>query len=139
MHCVSSEDVNCWLMFQAYWRWLWKLDHGIEASDRQSLMRSFQSILNAESVPEAERLFQVAMENETAQKYPNWLSRLQGDWGRRRLWCLAFRGANMRGRQTNNYAEATIRVYKDLVLGRKMVLFQLSVNYSKFGFKIQNF
>ena len=39
-------------------------------------------------------------------------------WERRELWCIALKGAEMCGNHTNNYAEITVRLYKDIVLSR---------------------
>lgn len=39
-------------------------------------------------------------------------------WDFRFKWCLAWRNEVVRGHQTNNYSEITIRIFKDVVLSR---------------------
>ena len=54
-----------------------------------------------------------------ATKYPQLVSRLESFWVRREEWALAYRNlASIRGSNTNNIAEAGIRVLKEIVFGR---------------------
>ncbi|KFM70413.1 hypothetical protein X975_16980, partial [Stegodyphus mimosarum] len=39
-------------------------------------------------------------------------------WRKREDWCFAWRNAMTHGHQTNNFAEASVRLFKDIVLGR---------------------
>ncbi len=53
------------------------------------------------------------------QRYPKVLERLETFWERRSEWALSFRvGKIFRHNHTNNYAEAGIRVIKEIVFGR---------------------
>lgn len=103
---------------QAVWRWLWAETHRISKEDRQQLMTEFRKVMYACDVTEAENLFQEAMDSDTAEDYDNYRDYLSKLWERRELWCLAFRNAQHRGHHTNNFAEVTVRLYKDIVLRR---------------------
>ncbi len=53
------------------------------------------------------------------RKYPQLIKRLKIFWKRRSEWALSYRVAEFtRGNNTNNYAEAGIRVLKEIIFGR---------------------
>ncbi len=54
---------------------------------------------------------------DTVKKYPHYLSYyIKSQWDRRKEWAICYRKQLLvRGNQTNNYAEAGIRILKDLV------------------------
>ena len=105
-------------VMQAVWRWLLNSKNGILKEDRQILMLEFQSIVNAYSNEESEILYTEALNSTTAKKYPHWLAYLDTYWVRRERWCKAWRGIETLGHHTNNYSEAAVRIFKDLVLNR---------------------
>ena len=68
-----------------------------------------------------------AISSPTAVRYPQFCSHLQHHWDsidsvterpRRNLWCKSFRQGVTKGNDTNNCAEAAVRVFKDIVLQR---------------------
>ena len=67
---------------------------------------------------EATNAFEEAIYSETASEYENYQKYLKAWWERKDLWCLAWRTERHRGHHTNNFAEVTVRLYKDMVLGR---------------------
>jgi len=81
-------------------------------------MQEFQSVIRSSSVEEAEVTYKEACDSPTSKKYGNWKTYLQSHWERRELWCIFCRGAEMCGNHTNNYAEITVLLYKDIVLFR---------------------
>ena len=57
--------------------------------------------------------------NSYIVKYPNFAKRLEQFWARRMEWALSYRVEKMmRGNHTNNYAEAGMRIIKEIVFGR---------------------
>ncbi len=53
------------------------------------------------------------------KKYPHYLSFIKSQWDRRKEWAICCqKQLFVRGNQTNNYAEAGIRILKDLVFSR---------------------
>ena len=59
------------------------------------------------------------------QRYPLLAQRLENFWQRRKEWAVSYRLIDMtRGNNTNNYAEAGIRVIKEIVFGRVIQMFQ---------------
>lgn len=103
---------------QAVWRWLWSASHNISKEDRQILMAEFRRIMYCTTEQEAETAFEEALNSETAIEYENYQKYLEAWWERKELWCLAWRTEHHRGHHTNNFAEVTVRLYKDMVLGR---------------------
>jgi hypothetical protein len=74
--------------------------------------------MRSSSVEQTELTYKEACDSPTSKKYENWRTYLQSHWERRELWRIARRGAEMCGNHTNNYAEITVRLYKDIVLSR---------------------
>lgn len=52
------------------------------------------------------------------KKYSNYVARLKALWCRRSDWIIAFRDYACRGNFTNNYAEITVRLFKEIILLR---------------------
>jgi len=103
---------------QVVWHWLWNLVNKVAVGDMKTLMQEFQSIVRSTSVEKAELTYKEACDSPTSKKYGNWRTYLQSQWESRELWCIAWRGAEMCGNHTNNYAEITVRLYKVIVLSR---------------------
>lgn len=104
---------------QAVWRWLWDSAHKVKKEERQEIMNAFRKILFASTAEEVDDFTQQLLtypavsSNIGAKRYFERLNQ------RRLEWCLAYR-ANLltRGNHTNNYCEASIRIFKDVVLQR---------------------
>ena len=121
LHSVWPDSVLRLCLFhvpQAVWRWLWSATHNISKEDRQILMTEFRRIILSATVDEAENAFEETVNSETACEYENYQKYLMAWWERKELWCLAWRTERHRGHHTNNFAEVTVRLYKDMVLGR---------------------
>ncbi|XP_077289130.1 uncharacterized protein LOC143913305 isoform X1 [Arctopsyche grandis] len=103
---------------QAVWRWLWDAKHGILIEDRKILHKFFKNILISSSEPEADIALIELNNSRICQKYLQWIKYVEKYWERRESWCFAYRNQFTRGNQTNNYAEITVRIFKDIVLNR---------------------
>lgn len=104
---------------QALWRWIWDSKHSILLDDRKQLMIEFRRVMYAVTEESAGEQMESAMHSDTAVQYQQYQEHLQTLWERRELWCLAWRRYSfMRGHHTNNFAEVTVRLYKDKVLSR---------------------
>ena len=104
---------------QALWRWLWQTDHNVIMIDRQTVMELFRNILYAFSVEDAEEHFNIIVKNNVVLGNELLLDHLEKLWRRREEWCIPYRAKIItRGNNTNNYAEASIRIFKDIVLQR---------------------
>jgi len=104
-------------VMQALWRWLWDTKHNIAKEDRKPLMQSFRAVLYSPDKIEAAELFNDLV--QLADLYENFQQHVQTLWERRAEWCLAWRNVpQIRGHHTNNYAEITVRLFKDNVLTR---------------------
>ena len=104
-------------VMQAVWRWLWNAAHGISKDDRKELMQGFRKVLYAVDRVDAGTLYQELL--QLAEDYPNFMEYVEGLWERREAWCMAWRNIPaLRGHHTNNYAEVTVRLFKDNILSR---------------------
>jgi hypothetical protein len=101
---------------QAVWRWLWDGRHGINKADRKVLMQEFQAIMRETSAEDAEQKLHDLL---CTCDYEQFTSHVEKLWERKEEWCMAYRlDIINRGNNTNNYAEATFRVLKDIILTR---------------------
>jgi len=101
---------------QAVWRWLWDGSHGINKADRKVLMQEFQAIMRETSAEDAERKLHDLLDTCDYEQFTSHVEKL---WERKEEWCMAYRlDVINRGNNTNNYAEATFRVLKDIILTR---------------------
>ena len=65
------------------------------------------------------KFHQVSVTSITFFKYNNAKAHLEYIWSRREEWCLPFRSNVLhRSNNTNNYCEASIRIFKDIILQR---------------------
>ena len=59
------------------------------------------------------------IKSDPVKKYPKFISYVSGHWPRRKEWALCFRKHLLvRGNHTNNYAEAGIKILKELIFNR---------------------
>jgi len=66
-----------------------------------------------------EQLYTQFKKCEIVKKYPNYLKLIESQWSRKQEWAICYRTHLLtRGNQTNNYAEAGIRIVKELVFQR---------------------
>ena len=121
----DSNQLLCVFHYlQSWWKWLWDNRHGIADYDRQPVMELIRKLVYTTNEVELEQCYnQLISPTSTTvsftQKYPQLMARLKGFWKRRSEWALSYRVAHLtRGNNTNNYAEAGIRVLKEIVFGR---------------------
>jgi hypothetical protein len=104
---------------QALWRWLWCTSNHIEKEDRSYLMSFFRGVLFAMDTTACEANYESVCSDNRAIKYSYFLDHLARLWDRRKEWALNFRSQIItRGHNTNNLVEASIRIFKDVVLER---------------------
>ncbi|XP_049517010.1 uncharacterized protein LOC119440447 [Dermacentor silvarum] len=100
---------------QAEWRWLTAARNNIGKEQRKSLMSAFRQIMYADSTEKLES----AIKNFRESSHTSYLSRVEAFLDRKEEWVLLFRSKlTTRGHNTNNFAEASIRILKDIVLSR---------------------
>jgi len=80
-------------------------------------MSEFQSIMRG-STPESAKLYDRLMRSDLWKQYPDWQTHIENCWNRRQSWAMAWRDYTQRGHHTNNYCEASVRLYKDVILSR---------------------
>ncbi|KAH9631844.1 hypothetical protein HF086_000668 [Spodoptera exigua] len=104
---------------QAIWRWLWQTEHNVNKDDKQYIMKLFRKVMYSNTIAEAELNMSILNEDvkvATNYKLQNYLTNM---WARREEWCLSYRHDIInRGHNTNNFCEASIRIFKDIILQR---------------------
>ena len=73
----------------------------------------------ADSEEKLLRLYSEFVKSAIGKKYPKYLAYVSLHWSRRREWAICYRhNLLVRGNHTNNYAEAGIRILKELIFSR---------------------
>lgn len=91
--------------------------NAVSKEDRKPLMQAFRNVLYATSEVAAETLYDDLL--QLVEEYKGFQIYVGALWERRESWCMAWRNiASMRGHHTNNYAEVTVRLFKDNILTR---------------------
>ncbi|XP_050034843.3 uncharacterized protein [Dermacentor andersoni] len=100
---------------QAEWRRLTAAHNNVAKEQRRSLMSAFQQIMYANS-PEKLESATIKLRESSQASY---ISRVEPFLNRKEEWVLLFCTKLItRGHNTNNFAEASIRILKDIVLSR---------------------
>jgi len=100
---------------QALWRWLCESKHGVEKNERQSLMVKFRNIVFEYSEENANNTMNELCDNDN-RLFANHMSKLKS---RMEEWAVCYRkNLQIHGHNTNNIVEASIRIFKDIVLER---------------------
>jgi hypothetical protein len=108
-------------VLQAFWRWVLNAKHGIPANERPMLFYLFKDIVYAKTQEECVHRYNTLIADNHAKKHPGYLKHVEDLWRRKEDWALFFRLEGhllLRGNQTNNYVESSMRILKDNVLER---------------------
>ncbi|CAG8821109.1 8205_t:CDS:1, partial [Cetraspora pellucida] len=101
---------------QAMWQWLWDGKHGICNNDRVTLIEYIKKIVFAKSEITLNAIYNDLTTSQIYSKYPNIQNHLKASWDHRYEWAIAFcQQLPIRNNNTNNFAEAGIRILKDIV------------------------
>lgn len=112
----SSISLLCiFHVLQYVLRWLQDSAHKIPKIQQRDFMSTFQTILYCTSTEEADNAYESAM--TIADNFPAWQNYLRTQYEMKEKWCLAYR-VGKTAHHTNNYAEISIRLFKENVLDR---------------------
>ena len=101
------------------WRWLLSNDNKIAKDHRQSLMELVRRMVYAQTEEALNDTYVLLKNNPISKLYNNFIKHVTVYWERRREWAVCYRNnVTTRGINTNNYAEAGIRILKDIVFKR---------------------
>ena len=104
---------------QAKWTWLHDGQNRIANEDRSFLIAKTKMLVYADTEDQLFRFYNQFQQCDIVKKYPRYLGYIKSQWDRRQEWAICYRKKLLlRGNQTNNYAEAGIRILKDLVFSR---------------------
>lgn len=104
-------------VLQYVWRWLHDSKNGIPQDHQRNFYTNFQIILYCTSVEDAENAYNSAVAIAIVNKFVQWGNYLQRQWEIKEKWCMAYR-VNLVQHHTNNYAEISVRIFKENILGR---------------------
>ena len=104
---------------QRRWTWLLEGRNKILQQDRISLMQSLRGLVYSNTEEELNARYKSLLSSDTAKKYPHFIKNVSVLWEKKRLWAHCFRKLLLiRGNHTNNYAEAGMKILKELIFGR---------------------
>ena len=104
---------------QRRWTWLYEGKNKIQKDDRVTLIQLIRNLVYTDTEDDLQARYESLISSITAQKYPHFVKHMKTLWEKRRLWAHCFRKHILiRSNHTNNYAEAGIKILKDLIFGR---------------------
>ena len=106
---------------QRWWRWLWEKKQGIDLEDRKDIMQLVRKLVYASTPLELSEIYHDITNNPTSliSLYPNVEERIRDMRQKEEEWALTYRSdLTTRGKHTNNYSEASMRILKDRIFER---------------------
>ena len=104
---------------QRRWTWLYDTKNMIKKPDRVKLITKTKTIVYANTEEELIQQYKNFCSDPDICKYPQYKRHVQLLWPRRKEWAHCYRSNSLiRGNHTNNYAEAGMRILKELVFSR---------------------
>ena len=118
---LSTTFLLCTFHF-LQWRWtrLWDAKNGVHnKQDRSFLINELKALVYAETEEQLIHLYSAVEKDRVTNKYPNYLEHIQTLWPRRQEWAHCYRKRILiRGNHTNNFAEAGMKILKEIVFSR---------------------
>ncbi|KAG1662450.1 hypothetical protein GQR58_020947 [Nymphon striatum] len=106
-------------LLQAIWRFLWEGKNNIRKDHRPDLLFLVKKMTFASSIEDLKKAYAELQANAIASRYPNYLAHCEKLHERRHAWAVCYRhDLPVRGNNTNNYAEAAMRILKDQIFER---------------------
>ena len=104
---------------QRRWNWLHDSKNKIAHKDRIDLMHIIKSMVYAKSELELNTIYAGLNIHKVGNKYQKFINHVRSLWPKRIEWATCFRNTLLiRGNNTNNYAEAGIKIIKEQVFVR---------------------
>lgn len=99
---------------QRQWTWLHEGKNQIQKDDRITIISELKNLVYARSETNLQSLYGQLLKNSIAIKYPHFIQHLKLIWDKRCTWAHCYRkNLLIRGNNTNNYAEAGIKILKE--------------------------
>ncbi|KAK3932908.1 Hydroxylamine reductase [Frankliniella fusca] len=106
-------------VLQAFWRYVWDSKHKVPAEDRVEVHFLFKDWCYIDDRDRFEQMYKDILNHPKIKSNANLVKQITGYYERKEEWALCFRtDLLLRGNNTNNYSERTIKGYKDDVLER---------------------
>ncbi|RUS79514.1 hypothetical protein EGW08_012712 [Elysia chlorotica] len=116
---TSTPLLCAFHILQAFWRFLWDKQSGVEKGDRPHIFNLMKGLLYAESVPQLEDKYNI-MQSAIVAQNPAVQDHLTKYWSMKEDWALALRQDMLvRGSNTNNIVECCFRSLNDKILRRQ--------------------
>ena len=112
LHCIFH-------MLQAAWRWLWDSRHAIPMNARPRLLKFIKAIMMSSTVDELEQRHTNLQDDETASQFDQFVYYSDNLHKRKEEWPICYRrGTVIRANNTNNDAEAGMKIMKGNIFNR---------------------
>ena len=101
-------------------RWTWLLDgkNRILHDDSVTLIQKVKDLVYAKTTKALKERYQQFLKSPEVLKYPNFVNHIKSLWDHRSEWAHCYCARKLvRGNHTNNYAEAGMRILKELIFG----------------------
>ena len=106
-------------VLQAVWRWLWENRHVIPKNHRPHLLQLLKKVMVADTLEELEQWYTALQDDDTASRFDQFIQYADNLYKRKEEWALYYRKETcVRANNTNNYAEAGMRILKENVFNR---------------------
>ncbi|XP_026286606.2 uncharacterized protein LOC113212209 [Frankliniella occidentalis] len=106
-------------ILQAFWTYTWDSKHNVKAEEKEEVFFIFKDWCYSKTEEDFKKFYLEMLNNPLYSKNKFLVKQVKGLFLRAREWALCYRSELLiRGNNTNNYSEITIRQYKDLVMHR---------------------
>ncbi|KAK3916869.1 Hemoglobin subunit beta [Frankliniella fusca] len=106
-------------ILQAFWTYVWDSKHNVKAEEKEEVYFIFKDWCYTRTEEDFLKHYHDILCNPLYSKNKFLVKHVKGLFLRAREWALCYRSELLiRGNNTNNYSEITIRQYKDLVMHR---------------------
>ncbi len=104
---------------QRLWTWLLDGKNKIDKEDRVLIINEVKTLVYERNETNITKLYDNLVTNTNIIKYPSFVKHFKILWDKRSAWAHCFRkNVLIRGNNTNNYAEAGIKILKEFVFSR---------------------
>ncbi|KAK4300177.1 hypothetical protein Pmani_027605 [Petrolisthes manimaculis] len=115
----SQQFLCIFHILRQVWRWLCDGSHGINKKDRPVLMKIAKQLVYASSESDFDYDWKSFCQTPEAKKYELYIRYLTTLIQRKAEWSTMYRAEFLLcGHQTNNFAESTVCIIKDIILNR---------------------
>ena len=113
----NAQVLLCTFHFlQRRWTWLYDGKNKIGKNERLTFIKKIQNMVYGQTESAIESYYNELLKLPEATKYKHFIEHVRSVWDKRHAWAHCYRvNLPTRGNHTNNYAEAGIRILKEII------------------------